>query len=105
MIIADRDHVKRLLYSPGMVTRPKSETGQPKSAQVGVRFSPREDRRLTAYCEVRGLNRSEAIRSAVNLLLDTARIEDPGPVAPDEPPVAKTVAALLREAMNEAKGQ
>jgi len=82
-----------------MAKNARSATAQDKTEYKGVRLSPREARRLDMYCEVRGLSASEAIRTGLNLLLDKARIADPGPVGEGEAAVPPTVFELLRAAM------
>lgn len=82
-----------------MAKRGASPTAQDKTDYRGVRLSPRENRRLTAYCEARGLSASEVIRSGLNDLLDRARVADPGPVGENEPPPPKHLGDILREAM------
>lgn len=48
--------------------RPKAEN--PKNIDVKVRFDKDLNDRLLQYCEQHGLTRTEAIRQAVNMLLD-----------------------------------
>jgi len=87
-----------------MAKSARSATAQDKTEYKGFRLSPREARRLDLYCEIRGLSVSEAMRTGLNLLLDKARIPDPGPVGESEAAVRPTVYELLRAALDPQYG-
>ena len=48
--------------------RPKIE--KPKSVEVKVRFDQEGNERLIAYCEKHGITRTEAIRKAVESMIE-----------------------------------
>lgn len=51
--------------------RPKAEN--PKDIDVKVRFDRLTHEKLLAYCQERGITRTEAIRKAVQVLLDAEK--------------------------------
>lgn len=51
--------------------RPKAEN--PKDIDVKVRFDRATHEKLLAYCRERGITRTEAIRKAVQTLLDAEK--------------------------------
>lgn len=51
--------------------RPKAEN--PKDIDVKVRFDRVTHEKLLAYCQERGITRTEAIRKAVQALLDAEK--------------------------------